>query len=167
MLIREIEMNDAEQLNELIKKVESEAEYTLMGAGERQTTPEQQLTQVERILGQENSTIFVAEEEGKLVGYLLCMGGSATRIRHSAYLVVGIVREYRGKGIGTKLFQILDKWAENHGISRLELTVVVKNEQAIALYKKSGFEMEGTKRHSLKVDGVYHNEYIMAKIIGS
>ena len=165
MAIREITVGDAEQLNELIKKVESEAEYTLMGAGERQTTSEQQRTQVERILEQENATIFVAEED-KLVGYLLCMGGGAARIRHSAYLVVGIVREYRGKGIGTKLFQSLDQWAENHGISRLELTVVTKNEPGIALYKKSGFEIEGTKRHSLKVDGIYHDEYIMAKLIG-
>ena len=165
MLIREIEMNDAEQLNELIKKVESEADYTLMGAGERQTTPEQQLTQVERILGQENSTILVAEEEDKLVGYLLCMGGSAARIRHSAYLVVGIVREYRGKGVGTKLLQALDQWVKSRELTRLELTVVTKNGPGIALYKKSGFEIEGTKLQSLKVDGVYHDEYVMAKII--
>ena len=164
MLIREIEMKDAEHINELIKKVESEAEYMLMGAGERQTTPEQQRTQVEQILGQENSTILVAEED-KLVGYLLCMGGSAARIRHSAYLVIGIVREYRGKGIGTKLFQALDQWAKSKELTRLELTVVSKNEPGIALYKKSGFEMEGTKRQSLKVDGVYHDEYVMARIL--
>jgi RimJ/RimL family protein N-acetyltransferase len=166
MLIREIKHEDAENFINLIKQVETEANFMLMEAGERKTTPEQQRKQLERIEQQSNSTIFIAkQEEGKLVGYLIAIGGSVKRTKHSAYLVIGILEEYRGQGIGTALFQCLEDWAINHNISRLELTVVTQNDSGVALYKKSGFEIEGTKRNSLMIDGTPFNEYYMSKLL--
>lgn len=104
MLIRKIKPEDAENFICLIKRVESEANFMLMEAGERKTTTDQQRKQLERIEQQSNSTIFVAEQEqGKLVGYLIAIGGSVRRTKHSAYLVIGILEEYRGRGIGTSL----------------------------------------------------------------
>ncbi|KGX92275.1 hypothetical protein N781_17515 [Pontibacillus halophilus JSM 076056 = DSM 19796] len=48
-------------------------------------------------------------------------------------------------------------------ITRLELHVVTANEPAIKLYNQRGFEIEGTIRNSLYIDGHYYDEYIMAK----
>ncbi|WP_059170332.1 GNAT family N-acetyltransferase [Bacillus sp. FJAT-27445] len=166
MLIREIQPVDAENFICLIKQVESESKFMLMEAEERKTTPEQQRKQLEHIKKQSNSTIFVAEQEkGKLVGYLIAMGGSVRKTMHSAYLVIGILEEYRGRGIGTSLFQRLEEWAINSKISRLELTVVTQNEAGIALYKKRGFEIEGIKRKSLMIDDEFYNEYFMSKLL--
>ncbi|MGJ7913089.1 N-acetyltransferase family protein [Neobacillus sp. LXY-1] len=166
MLIREIQPLDAENLICLIKQVEAEAKFMLMESGERKTTTEQQRKQLEHIKQQSNSTIFVAEQEkGKLVGYLIAIGGSVNRTKHSAYLVIGILEEYSGRGIGTSLFQQLEKWAINSNISRLELTVVTQNEAGVALYKKSGFEIEGIKRNSLVIDDEFYNEYFMSKLL--
>jgi RimJ/RimL family protein N-acetyltransferase len=166
MLIRELQPVDAENFICLIKQVESEAKFMLMEAGERKTTPEQQRKQLEHIKQQSNSTIFVTEQEnGKLVGYLIAIGGSVKRTKHSAYLVIGILEEYRGRGIGSSLSQRLEEWAINSNISRLELTVVTQNEAGIALYKKSGFEIEGIKRKSLMVDAEFYNEYFMSKLL--
>ncbi|WP_243292152.1 GNAT family N-acetyltransferase [Bacillus sp. FJAT-47783] len=166
MLIREIKAEDAENFINLIKQVESEAKFLLMEAGERKTTPEQQRIQIERLAQQSNSTILIAEQdEGKLVGYLIANGGKVKRTKHSVYLVIGILEEYRGQGIGTALFQRLEEWAINHHITRLELTVVTQNDAALALYKKSGFEIEGTKRNSLMIDGRPYNEYYMSKLL--
>jgi RimJ/RimL family protein N-acetyltransferase len=166
MLIREIQPVDAENFLCLIKQVESEAKFMLMEAGERKTTPKQQHKKLEHIKQQSNSTIFVAEQEkGKLVGYLIAIGGSVKRTKHSAYLVIGILEEYRGLGIGTRLFQRLEEWAINSNISRLELTVITQNEAGITLYKKSGFEIEGIKRKSLMIDDEFYNEYFMSKLL--
>ncbi|WP_425453646.1 N-acetyltransferase family protein [Oceanobacillus chungangensis] len=98
---------------------------------------------------------------GILVGY----GGDAKRNKHSAYIVIGILQDYRGKGIGTKLFEELEHWASNHNIHRLELSVVTRNEPGLSLYKKMGFEIEGTKRHSLFIDGEFVDEYEMVKLL--
>lgn len=166
MLIREVRPEDAENFICLIKQVEAEAKFMLMEAGERKTTHEQQRKQLELIKQQSNSTIFVAEQEnGKLIGYLIAIGGSVKRTKHSAYLVIGILEDFRGRGIGTSLFQRVEEWAIDSRILRLELTVVTQNEAGLALYKKSGFEVEGTKRKSLMVDDEFYNEYLMSKLL--
>ncbi|AJD89634.1 GCN5 family N-acetyltransferase [Jeotgalibacillus malaysiensis] len=165
MLIREIETKDAENFRLLIQQVESQSEFMMMESGERQTTSEQQLRQIESLKKQANSTVLVAEDEDQLTGYLFAIGGSSRRNSHAAYLVIGILTEYRAKGVGTQLFQQLEKWAAAQGISRLELTVVIENEAGLALYKKQGFEVEGTKRQSLKINGSLVDEYYMSKLL--
>ncbi|MGX1983220.1 MULTISPECIES: GNAT family N-acetyltransferase [Bacillaceae] len=165
MIIREARLEDAQQLANLIQQVENESEFMLFEPGERKLTPEKQRTMIENISKQKNSTIFVAEDYEKLVGYLMAFGGNAKRNRHSAYLVIGILKEHRGKGIGTKLFRKLESWARERNIHRLELTVMTQNQAGIALYKKMGFEIEGTKKHSLLVNGLFMDEYYMAKIL--
>ncbi len=95
----------------------------------------------------------------------MAVGGNAKRNKHSAYIVMGILGEYRGKGIGAMLFKKLEQWAFNHNIHRLELTVVTRNKAAISLYKKVGFEIEGTKRHSLFIDSEFVDEYNMSKLL--
>jgi len=165
MFIREIRLDDAESLIKLIKEVERNSDFMLMGAGERKTTAEQQRKQIKSIQEQHNSTIFVAEKEGELVGYLIAIGGSAERKQHVAYLVIGILDEHRGKGIGTGLFQNVIDWAEKQSLSRLELTVVTQNEAGVALYKKNDFDIEGIKRNSLVINGEFFDEYYMAKLL--
>ncbi|QOR68845.1 GNAT family N-acetyltransferase [Cytobacillus suaedae] len=166
MVIREIRYEDAECFVALIKQVEAESEFMLMEPGERKLTTEQQQNRIEQMNKDGHSAIFVAEQEdGKLVGYLFAIGGSARKTKHTAYLVIGILRDYRGMGIGTKLFQNAEEWAKSRNISRLELTVVTENKPGIGLYQKMGFEIEGTKRNSLMINGKPMCEYMMSKLL--
>jgi RimJ/RimL family protein N-acetyltransferase len=59
----------------------------------------------------------------------------------------------------------LEDWSREKGIHRLELTVMAHNTNAIGLYQKVGFQIEGTKKGSLFVDGQYVDEYYMAKLL--
>ena len=70
----------------------------------------------------------VAMENQKMVGYIRAERGKFNRILHTAYIVVGILKDYRGKGIGTSFFEMLNCWAKENGIKRLELTVECCNE---------------------------------------
>lgn len=164
MVIREVN-NDAEGLVRLIKQVESDSQYMLFEAGERNIEPDQQVKRIEAMKKDGKSTIFVAEEKDELIGHLIVMGGNAIRNKHSVYLVIGILSHYRGLGVGTKLFEELEKWAMVHQIHRLELSVVTHNEAGLRLYKKMGFKIEGTKRHSLLIDGEFVDEYYMSKLL--
>ena len=165
MRIRKIKTSDAEEFVHLTQRVEGSSEYMLWEAGERMIQPEQQRKMIESIEESGNSTIFVAENDNVLVGYLMAIGGNARRRKHSAYIVIGIVEDYRGQGVGRKLFNELEQWASNHNIQRLELTVVTRNEAGLALYKKIGFEIEGTKKHSLFIDGEFVDEFYMSKLL--
>ncbi len=165
MIIREIKTSDAEKHVHLTQQVEGSSEYMLWEAGERNIQPEQQRKMIESIEENENSTIFVAEKDNVLVGFLMAIGGNARRNKHSAYIVIGILKDYRGQGVGSKLFKELEQWASKHNIHRLELTVVTRNEAGLSLYKKIGFETEGTKGHSLFIDGEFVDEFYMSKLL--
>jgi RimJ/RimL family protein N-acetyltransferase len=165
MLIREIKLDDAENFVNLIKKVESESNFMLFESGERSISAEEQVKRIEVMRKSENSTILIAEEDNQLIGYLIVIGGNSKRNKHSVYLVIGVLAQYRRLGVGTQLFEQLEKWATEHNVHRLELTVVTRNESGIRLYKKMGYEIEGTKRHSLYIEGNYVDEYYMSKFL--
>ncbi|MGG0642996.1 GNAT family N-acetyltransferase [Sporosarcina gallistercoris] len=165
MKIRRVRLEDAKQLCHLIQQVENDSQYMLFGPGERSVTSEQLQSRILAMNGENGSTLIVAESDGKLVGYLMAIGGSSNRTKHTVYLVVGILTGYRGQGIGTELFEALEKWAKQQNIHRMELTVAQPNEAGIRLYKKMKFTIEGTKRNSLNIDGNYVDEYYMSKLI--
>jgi RimJ/RimL family protein N-acetyltransferase len=165
MIIRTIRENDAEQFLNLCKQLDVETQFMMLEPGERKTTLEEQRTQIEILLRQENQTIFVAEQDNQLIGYLAASGGKFIRKRNSVYLVMGILQAFTGQGIGTQLFHTLEEWALKQHIHRMELTVMTHNTAGIALYKKQGFAIEGTKRHSLLINGQYVDEYYMAKLL--
>ena len=58
----------------------------------------------------------------------------------------------------------LDKWTRENNLTRLELTVVSSNIVAKHLYEKNGFEIEGTRKNAMIIDGKYVDEYYMAKL---
>ena len=165
MMIREIKIEDAEKFGQLTQQVERDAEYMLWEAGERTVSKAQQVTMIQGIQEKQNSSLFVAEEAGELVGFLMAIGGNANRNKHAVYLVIGLLQAYRGQGLGTKLFEALEQWAKKNQVHRLELTVVTENSAGLSLYKKMGFEIEGTKKDSLRINGKFVDEYYMAKIL--
>lgn len=163
VLIREIREEDTEQHLALCTKLDYETKFMLYEPGERTTTLVRHSKFMHSLIAAANSTMIVAEHNHQLVGYLLVNGGSLTRIRHVGYIVVGILADYQGQGIGGKLFQAMEEWRQGVGLKRLELTVMAHNEAAVTLYKKMGFAIEGMKKHSLIIDGKYVDEYYMGK----
>jgi RimJ/RimL family protein N-acetyltransferase len=165
MIIRQIQIEDAAAFASVIQAVEIESEFMLYEPYERRVSPEIQEKMIRTLTEGENSNIFVAENQGELVGYLIAIGGTAKRTIHSANIVIGIREKFRGQGIGTQLFEQLEIWARKKKLHRLGLTVMSTNKAGQALYKKMGFEIEGTKRHSLFVNGEFIDEYCLCKIL--
>ena len=164
IIIREIQIGDAENLLNLMNKVEAETTFLLYEKGERKTTIEKQQKNIQEGI-KKGILTFVLEDNKKLVGFVWGNIFTANRKKHCMYLAIAILQEYTGKGYGRKLMKTLEKQAINNGITRLELEVSKKNKFAISLYEKLGFEVEGVKRHAFLVSGKYEDELLMAKII--
>lgn len=164
MPVRKIEREDAEQFLGMLKQLDNETKFMLYEPGERTTTVEEAEANIDEA-DKSGSLILVAEVDGRIVGFLSADKGFANRIKHSAYIVIGILDGYSGMGIGNSLFTEMEKWAVSNKITRLELTVMCHNERAVKLYKKMGFVIEGTKKNSLVVDGQYVDEYYMGKLL--
>ena len=155
---------DAERFWALQDQLDHETDYMLYEPGERPKN----LPEVEALLRDAESGrdfLLAAEENGALVGYLSAQTGRQRRIAHTAYVVVGILRAFRGRGVGTELFRRLDVWAAQRRLTRLELTVLCVNEPAVRLYLKSGFRIEGVRRKSIRRNGVDADEYYMARLL--
>jgi RimJ/RimL family protein N-acetyltransferase len=165
--IREIREQDAAEFLALCKRLDGETAFMLLEPGERTKTTAEQGDLIRNILSKENQTILVAQTEGQLVGYIAGLGGNYRRNRHKADIVIGILLDYSGRGLGTRLFTALKDWARAHDLHKLELTVMAHNERAIRLYKKMGFIVEGRSVDSLFVNGRYVDELDMAKIINA
>lgn len=108
---------------------------------------------------------LVAERGGEVVGSAgLHPAGPALRRRHVALLGISVAREHQRAGVGSALMQALcdyaDGWAQ---VLRIELTVFSANERAIALYRRFGFEPEGTHRGYALRYGVYEDVLSMAR----
>ncbi|WP_051317101.1 GNAT family N-acetyltransferase [Ectobacillus panaciterrae] len=164
-MIRTIRETDAEAFLKLCKTIDSETENMLYEEGERNLTVEEQKESIRQHLQQLNSTILVAEKNGKLAGYITATGETANRTKHTATISVGVLQSYAGMGLGTRLFEKLEKWAKQAGIVRLELVVLSSNIPAIRLYRKMGFRVEGAKRGACLMDGVLYDDFLMSKLL--
>ena len=162
--IRKIEIEDFSRFNSLLKTIESESNNMLRDPKERTTTDEDQKQSITRILSSSHSIFLVAEESDQLLGFIAILGDDLNKKRHSKYIAMGVLSEYQGKKIGSALMEAAVNFCSEQNALRIELTVITTNLKAISLYKKFGFEIEGTRRNSLMVQGHLVDEYLMSRV---
>ena len=84
---------------------------------------------------------------------------------HVATFGMAVAAGHQGCGIGSALMRemidLCDNWLR---VERIELTVFADNAPAIAVYKKYGFEIEGTGRRYALRNGEYVDAYYMARM---
>lgn len=110
--------------------------------------------------------LYVACVENEVVGNLgLHINPTRPRRKHVGSIGMGVRDDWQGKGVGTALMQAAVNMADNWlNLLRLELEVFTDNEPAIGLYKKFGFEIEGTLRQHAFREGAYVDSYFMARL---
>lgn len=87
------------------------------------------------------------------------------RQRHAAMIGMAVRDDWQGRGAGHALMvaalDLADGWLN---LVRLELQVFTDNEPALRLYRRHGFEIEGTLRAAAFGDGAYHDVFQMARV---
>jgi GNAT superfamily N-acetyltransferase len=93
-------------------------------------------------LNPKKAIIFVAEDKGKLIGYI---HGSVMNKPKMVLNKIGTLedwfvdKEYRGTKIGKRLWEKLLAWFRKKGCKRLETNAYTTNKRAINIYHKLGF----------------------------
>jgi len=149
----------------------------------RKFTPDdlQSVMQINRICLPENYTDFffidlhqrfpetfiVAEENGKIVGYIMCrveVGlsnfGLGGLMRKGHVVSIAVLPQVRRKGVAQALMATAMEGMRYYKAKQCYLEVRVTNVAGVALYKKLGFEISRT------IEGYYsdgENAYVMSK----
>ena len=163
--IRDATPEDAVALISLRQAVFAQTDFMLYGPGEYSATPEEVASQLRRIAGSGHSRSLVAARSDELIGFLGVSGSSIPRLRHSASIAVGVLRQWWGRGIASSLLAEVLAWAPSAGLSRLELFVMKNNPRAIALYERAGFRVEGSRRRAYVVNHASVDDLLMARVI--
>jgi len=162
--IRDLVPQDAEKLVAFRQKLFGETDFLLYGPGEYSTTVEEVASQVDRMSQVPTSRSLIAEHDDKFVGFLGIIGSPVPRLRHSAHLALGVLREWWSHGVATDLMNEAFRWAPTVGVSRFELFVMTTNTRAIALYEHLGFKFEGLRRRAYIINGVAVDDHLMAYV---
>ena len=88
-----------------------------------------------------NKFSFVAKDDDKLIGFI-------TGFSYYSEVTINnlvVQREYRGKGIGTKLIRKVEEYFEGKGFNNINL--VTNDFQAPKFYEKCGFELEFIRKN--------------------
>ena len=112
-------------------------------------------------------TFIVAEQDRKIAGYIMCrieMGlsnlGLSGVVKKGHVVSVAVMPEDRRRGIGEALVTSAMDGMRRYGARQCYLEVRVTNQEAIALYKKLGFEVTRTI-HGYYADG--EDAFVMSK----
>ena len=144
MKTRKATEQDLESLNELqidLAKYEAKLRKTLVDPEKVRKWYEKHY---KKLIKRENSVFFVAEENGKIVGYIL--GEIEIPTHHHIYKRRGYIRdafvleEFRRKNAGKKLTQELLEWFKSKGIKWIRVDAYTNNKVGISFWKKMGFK---------------------------
>jgi putative acetyltransferase len=114
----------------------------------------------------EGRTSIVAVLDGRIVG-TADLTRDKGRCSHVGHIGMCVHDDFHRRGIGARLMAALVDTADNWlNLRRLQLAVYVDNAPAIALYKKFGFVVEGTRRDAAFRDGAFVDDHMMARVRG-
>lgn len=163
MEIRLIEPSDTKKFVEFYEELAKETDYLMFTPEETSKAEDKEEDFIKKY--NDYKQVFVAVDDDKIVGYLGLKRSHLSKLKHVAKFTVGVLNDHQKQGIATKLIEFAEKWAKEEGIHRLEITVITENKPAIALFEKTGFEREGTRKGAVNMDDDFYDEFFMAKEI--
>lgn len=126
MIIRKMDLNDYNRVYAIWSQTS--------GMGLRSLDDSQK--GIEKFLSRNPDTNFVAVDQEKIVGVILCgHDGRRAYVYHAA-----VLKNYRNQGIGKKLVNEVVKALKSEGIHKIALVVFKDNDIGNAFWESIGFE---------------------------
>lgn len=163
-ILRAPKVEDAAEMIEYLRTACGQTEYLANYPEEVNYTVEGEEYFLQANLDSGNQLMIVCEVDGKIAGNCQIVFMTSLKTRHRAEVMIALLREYWGLGIGGYMLDEMIKCGRERGVERLELDMIEGNERAFGLYAKKGFvtaaEIPGAFRFR---DGSYHADIRMEK----
>lgn len=165
IVFRRAEGRDAEALIEYINTVGGETDFLSYGADTFKMTAEREARFIEKFNQNKRDIMLVAYDGDKLIANASLEANRVQRYSHRSELSITVLREYWGRGVGSKLMKMMIDFAKTTGIEIIYLEARADNERAIALYQKFGFREICNFEKYFKINGNYFDGKIMTLCI--
>ncbi len=148
---------------EMISRMENhpDTRKTLFYA--KPTTIDQQLEKINKQLNDPNTVLFTIcnNENNDPVGQTALF--RIDWVGRMAVFYIGIAdKENWSKGYGSEATKLIIEYAfQTINLNRIQLHVALENEAAIKVYRRIGFQVEGTLREAMFHEGKYCDFYVM------
>lgn len=162
MHIRKVSEGDVEQLAALMGRLAKESSFMLYGSEE---VPTPSSLSRRFAVAKQSECLWVAVIDTSYIGYIGLSLGTVKQNRSVGTIAIGVTSNSHGKGVGSALMSKVIEEARVLGLHRLQLQVQTTNQKAINLYKKFAFEVEGTLRKAVVIDGQFVDKFLMAKLL--
>jgi RimJ/RimL family protein N-acetyltransferase len=160
-VVREAVPGDAAGLVALAEQVGGEPEGWLI-ADESWRSIADERRYLKAIRRHPHAAVFVAENDGEIVGRLSIARDPHPASNHVADLGLMVAASHRRRGVGRALLERAVSWAGAARVRKLELHVFPHNAPAIALYESFGFEREGYRRDHYRRGSGFVDAILMA-----
>ena len=155
---------DAAEMVEYMRKTAGETDFLLRTPEEVTITAAQEEVFLNRIAESEFDCMIVCTVDGILAGNCQISRHNKRKNCHRADVMIALLKEYWGLGIGTAMFREMIALAESWGLMQLELEVIEGNDRAIALYEKMGFRTVAATPNAIRLtNGRMLKEFLMVK----
>jgi ribosomal protein S18 acetylase RimI-like enzyme len=106
-----------------------------------------------KIIKDEDQTLFVAEDENKIIGFVYVRIFDSPKIpifvqrRYAEIDSLVVNNEYRRKGVGRALMEKAEVWIKDKGVGEIGLHVYEFNKEAIEFYEKLGYNTRSRRMY--------------------
>ncbi|AUV82082.1 GNAT family N-acetyltransferase [Salinigranum rubrum] len=108
---------------------------------------------------------FVATVDDRVVGWVHLRSPNFAKLRHTAELTMGVEKEYRGHGIGSRLMEHGLEWAEANGYEKVYQSLPATNQDAVRFLERHRWETEAIRKAHFKIGDEYVAEQQMAVML--
>lgn len=128
-----------------VRKSDLASVHRLIGQLGYPTDPLEFQARFERVAATLDHRIFVAEEDGRVVGVLHAFVRPALE-KPCEVVVQALVVEAdrRSAGVGEALMREAEAWAAGHGLSSTALYTRIDRDRSRAFYERLGYRLKGT-----------------------
>lgn len=154
--------SDAPRIIPYVKSVGDETNFLTFSGAEFNKTIIEEKAIIQDHLDTDNKLFIIGEINGELVSILNAGGKQKPRLMHVVEFGVSVRKAHWGKGIGGHMIEYLIDWGKaNEVVKKINLMVVEHNVNAVGLYERLGFELEGRLRKDFYEGGKYYDGIAM------
>ena len=161
LIISKANIVDAEDIVHFLNMAGGESDFLTFGLNDFPVSIAEEKEIITECNLQEQCLMLVGKINGEIISQLFLERSNNLRLSHIGTLGITVAKKYWRRSIGKKMILAAIDWAKLSHLTKLQLYVRTDNVGAIDLYKKLGFDIEGTITRAVKIENKYFDNYLM------